>query len=103
MAQPEVLPAEYVDGNNKTLSVAPFTAVDESSTDQETTVADLEHLNMLLERCHYAAPHINTMGGLAALSATMCKLIEVRRAVKKLPYGAPKQGAGGTRSIIPLD
>lgn len=100
MADPEVLPAEQ---DPRTNLVPQFIAVDVDSTDKETTIADLDHINVLLERCHYAAPYVKTLGGLAALSATVCKLIEVRRAVKKLPYGSPKNISPQGRSLQTLE
>lgn len=65
----------------------PFKPVDEAADDEATTEADLSILNNHLAMCDGALPKVRTIAGLCALSATACKLIELRRKVKKLPLG----------------
>jgi len=77
-----------------------FTAIDEGHTEKETTVADLQHLNNHLAMCNGVLPQIKTIQSLCMISNTVCKLIETRRKVKKLPFGDPKGGGGQTIEIL---
>lgn len=80
-----------------------FTPIDYDANDKQTTIADLEQLNDLLDFCHQALPCLRTMSGLKDLSNTVCKLIETRRNVKKLPYGALKSVQRQGRTIETLE
>jgi hypothetical protein len=73
----------------------PFQAVQEDSSDKETTISDLAILNNHLALCTAALPHVHSIQTLCSLSSTVTKLIEVRRGVKKLEYGSPKTAIKG--------
>jgi len=94
----EILPAL----DNKQFNDS-FTPIDYDANNKQTTIADLEHLNTLLACCHQALPCLRTVSGLIGLTAATCKLIEVRRNVKQLPYGALKTVQRQGRTIEVLD
>lgn len=85
---------------NHPIALRPFLPVDEKSTDSETTTSDLNILNNHLEMCDLALPSVKTVAGLCMLSATVAKLIEVRRKVKKLDYGARNGSVGRTFEVL---
>lgn len=87
----EVLPALA-----DSYQVSSFTPVNEADDDKTTTQSDLDMLNNHLAACAAALPKVYTIGSLCMLSATVAKLIEVRRKVKKLPYG---NSAGTSRTF----
>ena len=72
----------------------------EQDNEQATTISDLSILNNHLAMCTAALPNIRTIGSLCMLSATVCKLIETRRKVKKLPFGDGNKGAGRVFEVI---
>lgn len=92
------LPTLY---NPRLITLQPFKPVTETSDDRETTEADLNHLNNHLAICDAAIPKANTIASLCMLSNAVCKLIEVRRKVKKLGYGEPaKAGSGRVFEVL---
>lgn len=80
----------------------PFSPVFEDDNDTTTTAADLQHLNNILATSAALLPHVRTIPNFCALSITVCKTIEMRRKVKKLPFGEPKEG-GTSRKHITLE
>ena len=81
-------------------SLEPFKPVEESDDDKTTTISDLVVLNNHLAMCSAVLPHVRTVTGLCALSATVCKLIETRRKVKKLAYGNLGDKSGRTFEVL---
>ena len=79
---------EVIIENAKQLALRPFVAISESDNDKATTESDLNILNNHLELCNAALPSVHSIVGLCMLSATVTKLIETRRKVKKLALGA---------------
>lgn len=88
----ENLPTLY---SNSQVTLQPFQAIDEQSTDQQTTISDLAILNNHLAVCEAVIPRANTIAALCMLSATVCKLIETRRKVKKLAFGSNNNSSSG--------
>ena len=78
----------------------PFKAVEEPDDDKVTTTSDLGILNNHLAMCSAVLPNVRTVAGLCALSATVCKLIETRRKVKKLAYGNLGDKGGRTFEVL---
>lgn len=86
-----------------TYELQPFVAdITADSTHDQTAVADVNQLNNHLATAHALLPEIKTIQGFCALSVTVCKLIETRRKVKKLPFGDNKVIAG-SRGFTVLD
>lgn len=68
----------------------PFTPIDVHATDEETTISDLQVLNNNLVVCAALLPHVRTIPNFCNLAVAVTKLIEMRRKVKKLPFGKEK-------------
>lgn len=82
----------------------PFTSdITADSSHEQTAVADVNQINNHLAVAHGLLPEITTIQGFCALSVTVCKLIEYRRKVKKLPFGEPAKGGGSSRGFTVLD
>src|SRR4030067_3323659 len=73
----------------KNFKIDDFLPVTEEISRRETTISDLNVLNNHLGLCHAVLPFVKSVASLCALSVTVVKLIECRRKVKELPYGAP--------------
>lgn len=71
--------------------------------DRRVTEVDLEHINTLLSCCEQALPCVRTIAGLTRLSEASLKLIEGRRNVMKLPFGASKTIQRNGRTIETLE
>lgn len=65
-----------------------FVSVTEEMSPQEATASDLAVLNNHLAFVHGALPFSRDIDDICKLSLTAVKLIEARRRVKGLPYGA---------------
>lgn len=79
-----------------------FVPINEESSERETTIADLAALNNHMAVCNGVLPYVRSIESLCTLSNTVCKLIETRRKVKKLEFGAPN-GKGSGRTFEVLD
>ncbi len=84
-----------------TYNLKEFIPINEEDSDKDTTESDLNFLNNHLAICDGLLPHIKTLDGLCSLSNTVCKLIEVRRKVKKLEFGSMKISGG--KGLVILD
>lgn len=72
-----------------------FTPVTFEDKDEQTTRSDLDVLNNFLALYHAGLPRIRTFDDLKKSSDGVVKLVEARRKVKQLAYGAVVQGGGG--------
>lgn len=77
-----------------------FIPISETASDKETTESDLAQLNNHLAIFNGVLPHVRTIQGLVAVSGAVCKLIETRRKVKKLEYGAPVKGSKSPYEVL---
>lgn len=93
----EVLPT--LDNQIK-YELEPFKPINEQDSDKEATVSDLALLNNHLAMCDAALSSVKTISGLCLLSATVCKLIETRRKVKKLSFGNSTPSSGRVFEVI---
>lgn len=80
----------------------PFTPIYDEDSVEQTTKADLQHVNNMLAASAALLPHVHTIPNFCALSVTVCKLIETRRKVKQLPFG-PSEEAKGKRKYTVLE
>lgn len=79
----------------------PFQPIDSNHSEEETTRSDLAILNNQLAVLSHALPAVRTIQSLCALTNSVCKAIEYRRKVKKLPFGEPTgKGSGKTFEVL---
>ena len=90
MTEKEPRPVEVLPALDTNYQSDEFTPVDIDDDDRTVTKVDLQNLNTLLACAHQALPCVRTIKGLETLVNINSKLIEVRRNVLKLPYGATK-------------
>ena len=80
-----------------------FTPITVDEDDMNTTVQDREILNGAMEMTLQAYGSTRTLLGLIALNKSIMELVQARRGVKKLPYGAAKASPRKGRTIEVLD
>lgn len=95
----EVLPAL----DNSRFADHQFTPVTVDDNDRTVTIQDLNILNGAMEMGLQAYQGAKSLLGLIALSEHMMRLVQCRRGVMKLPYGASKGTTRKGRTIEVLD
>lgn len=103
MAEKEPRPVEVLPALDANYTSDEFTPVSIDDDDRAVTIIDLQHINTLMACAHQALPCVRTIKGLESLVNMNTKLIEVRRNVLKLPYGASKSVQRQGRMIEVLE
>lgn len=94
----EVLPADDDEASPpsevKDLVLAPYVDVHHNSAPERVLESDMKVLNNHLIANDFALQNASSTAAIVALAGSACKLIEVRRKVKGLQYGAPSGPQG---------
>lgn len=80
--------------------IKPFAPIDRHDTEDATSDSDLGVVNNFLAVCDASLLSVRTIENLCSLSNAVCKLIETRRKIKKLPFGQEPGGRGRVFEIV---
>lgn len=82
------------------IPLVPYQPVVRETSEEELTDADLALLHNALASCDAALYKAASIDAICKISLTVSKLIETRRHVKKMPYGANKSGSTRTFEVL---